>query len=72
MLYIRKIDDYLKVLTEEKVKHFSEYFKTARAQLYFKLNKERNLRKVAESFNIFLKTHDQIEKCVEIMQIKFF
>ena len=35
MLYISKIDDYLKILTDEKVKDFvivnlSEYFKSAK------------------------------------------
>ena len=77
MLYIQKIDDYLEILTEEEVNHFrsvnfSEYFKSTRPKLYFKLNEERNIRKVAESFDIFLKAHDQIEKSVKIMQIKFF
>ena len=42
MLYIPKIDDYLKIFTDEKVKHFvvinfSEYFKSTRKKLY--LNK---------------------------------
>ena len=44
MLYIPKIDDYLKILTDEDVKDFiaidfSEYFKSIR--------KEQNYRKVA-------------------------
>ena len=35
MLYIPKIDDYLKILTDEEVKHFvviifSEYFKSTK------------------------------------------
>ena len=45
MLYILKIDDYLKILTREKVEdfvaiNFSEYFKSIR--------EEQNLRKVAK------------------------
>ena len=50
MLYIPKIDDYLKIFTDDKVKNFvtvcfSEYFKSAKEKLYSKLSKEQNLRK---------------------------
>ena len=50
MLYIPKIDDYLKILTGEEVKdfvaiNFSEYFKSIRG--------EQNLRKIAKSPYIF-------------------
>ena len=50
MLYIPKIDDYLKILTDEEVKdfvaiNFSEYFKSVR---------EKHFRKVAKSLYIFL------------------
>ena len=46
MLYIPKIDDYLKILTDEELKdfvaiNFREYFKSIR--------EEQNLRKVAKS-----------------------
>ena len=59
MLYIPKIDDYLKVLTDEKVEDFvaincSEYVKSIR--------EEQNLRKVAKSIYIFLTTPDEVEK----------
>ena len=62
MLYISKIDDYLKILTDEKVKdfvaiNFSEYFKTIR--------KEQNLKKVAESLFFFLTPPDEVEKYVQ-------
>ena len=45
MFFIPKIGDYVKILTEEKVKnfvaiHFSEYFKSIR--------EEQNLTKVAK------------------------
>ena len=45
MLYIPKIDDYLKTLTDEEVKdfvaiNFSEYFKSAREKLFSKLNEK--------------------------------
>ena len=62
MLYIPKIDDYLKILTDEEVKNFvaitfSEYFKSIR--------EEENLRKVAKSLYIFLTTPDEAEKNVQ-------
>ena len=62
MLHIPKIDDYLKLLTDNKVKDFvaitfSEYFKSTRG--------EQNLRKVAKSIYIFLTTPDKIEKCLQ-------
>ena len=51
MLYIPKIDDYLKLLTDEELKDFlaisfGEYFKSTR--------EEQNLRKVVKSLYIFL------------------
>ena len=41
MLYLRKTDDFFKILTDEKVKDFaaikfSEYFKSTREKLYSK------------------------------------
>ena len=73
MLYIPKIDDYLKILTDAEVKYlvainFSEYLKFAREKLYFSLNEEQNLRKVAKSLYTFLTTADEVEIYVEIMQ----
>ena len=58
MLYIPKIDDYLKILTDEEVEdfiaiHFSEYFKSVR--------KEQNLKKIAKSHYIFLTTPDEVQ-----------
>ena len=62
MLYIPKIDDYLKIVTDDEVKdfvaiNFSEYFKSIR--------EEQNLRKVAKSLYIFLTTPDEVEKYVQ-------
>ena len=62
MLYIPKINDYLKILTDEKVKdfvviNFSEYFKSIR--------EEQNLRKGAKWLYIFLTTPDEVEKSVQ-------
>ena len=59
MLYIPKIGDYLKILTDDNVKdfvviNFSEYFKSTTEKLYSKLTEVRDLRKVAESLYIFL------------------
>ena len=56
MLYFPKIDDYLKIFTDEEVKDFvaisfSKYFKTIR--------EEQNLRKVAKLLYIFL-TSDEM------------
>ena len=53
MLYIPKIDDYLKILVNEEVKDFvainlSEYFKSTREKLHFKLSEKQNLRKINE------------------------
>ena len=62
MLHIPKIDDYIKILTDEKVEafvaiNFSEYSKSIR--------KKQNLRRVARSLYIFLTTPDEVEKYVE-------
>ena len=61
-MFIPNIDDYLKLLTGEKVKHFvainfSEYFKS--------ITEEQNLRKVAKSLDIFLTTPDKVQKYVQ-------
>ena len=50
MLYVLKIDDYLKILTDLKdfvARNFSEYFKSKRETVYSKLRVKQNLRKVA-------------------------
>ena len=62
MLHIPKIDDYLKILTDEEVKdfvatNFCEYFKSTR--------EKQNLRKVATSLYVFLTTLDEVEKYVQ-------
>ena len=61
-MYVPKIDDYSKILTDEVVKdfvavNFSEYFKS--------IIKEQNLRKVAKSLYIFLTTLDKLKKHVQ-------
>ena len=67
MLYISRTDDYLKILSDEEVKefvaiNFSEYFRSAKEELYSKLSEEQNLRKVAKLLYIFLTTPDEVEK----------
>ena len=62
MLYIPKIDDYLKILANEEVEdfiaiNFSEHFKSKR--------EEQNLRKAVKSLYIFLTTSDEVEKYVQ-------
>ena len=61
MLHFPKINDYLKILMDEKVKDFvdisfSKYFKSIR--------EEQNLRKVAKSISIFLTTPDEVQRHV--------
>ena len=77
MLYIPKIDDYLKILTDEEVKYFvainfSEYFKSAREKLNSKLNEEQSLRKVAKSLYTFLTTPDELRNMCWDNAVKFF
>ena len=54
MLYNPKTNDYLKILTNDKVKdfvaiNFGEYFKSTKEELYSKLCEEQNIIKVSES-----------------------
>ena len=62
MLYIPKIDHYLKILNDKEVNdflaiNFSEYFKSTR--------EEQNLGKVAKSLYIILATPGEVEKYVQ-------
>ena len=62
MLYIPKIDNYLKTLTDEEVKdftatHFREYFKS--------ISEEQTLRKATKSLYIFLTTPDEVKKYMQ-------
>ena len=59
MLNIPKINNYLKVLTNEEVKNFVAISYSA----YFKpIKEEQNLQKVAKLFCIFLTTMAEVEK----------
>ena len=58
MLYIPKINDYLKTLTDEVVNdfvaiNFSEYFKSTRETLYSKLKENKILEKLLNCFVSF-------------------
>ena len=58
MLYIPKIYDYLKILTDKEEKdfvaiNFSEYFKSIREKLYSKPSEELNLKKLLNCFISF-------------------
>ena len=73
MLYIPKIDDCLKILTDEEVKdfiaiNFSKYFKSTRKKLYSKLSEEQNLRKVVKFLYVFLTTSNEVEEYVKKSQ----
>ena len=76
MLYIPKIFDYLKILTDEEVKdfaaiNFSVYYKSTRKNCILNkciLSEKQNLRKTAELLYIFLTIPNQVEKYAEIMQ----
>ena len=72
MLYIPKIGDYLKILTDDEVKdfvdiNFSGYFKSTREKLYSK----QNLRKIAELLYILLTTPDELEKYANMIKSNF-
>ena len=47
---------------------FGECFKYTKEKLYSKLDEEKNLRKVEESFLYFLATHDEVKKYVELIE----
>ena len=71
MLYVPKTVDYLKILTDHEVKdflviNFGEYFKFTKRELYSKLNKKQNIKKVTESLYIFLTIPNAVEKHSDI------
>ena len=55
MLYIPKVDEYLEILTDEDVKDF------AVINFSESIKEERNYRKVAKSFYLFLVTPDEVQ-----------
>ena len=63
MLCIPKIGNYLKILTDDKVKDFV----VMNFGKYFKSWQEKNIREIAESLYIFLTITDEVEICAEMM-----
>ena len=66
MLNFQRIDNYLKILTDDEVKdfaaiNFSEYFKSTRERLYSKLSEDQNLGKVVELLYIFITTEKYLK-----------
>ena len=58
MLYVPKTVDYLKILTDHEVKdflviNFGEYFKFTKGELYSKLYKKKNIKKLLNHFISF-------------------
>ena len=65
-MYISKIGDYWKILTDDEVKdvvaiNLSERFKSAREDSYSKQNEEQYPRKVPKLFYIFLTISNEEE-----------
>ena len=72
MLHIPKIDDYLKILTDNErkdyvIEYFGEYFKSKKEKLCSKLYEKQNIRKLAELLYIFPTTPDEVEKYIELI-----
>ena len=66
MLYIPEISDYLKFLTNDRVKNFlvinfREYFKSKIEKLCSKLSKQQNQKKIVKFLYIFLAAPDEVE-----------
>ena len=77
MLHVSKINNYLKILTDDEMEDFvvinaGEYFKSTKEKLYSKLCDKQSIRKVAESLYIFLTTSNEVEKYAKMMQSNAF
>ena len=73
ILYIPKITNYLKILTNNEVKdfvltNFGAFSKLIREELYSNLSEEKSLGKVVELFYSFLTTPDEAKKYVELIE----
>ena len=72
MLYIPKIDDYLTILNDDEVKNFEvlvtrlEYNCSCR----FETSEEQSLGKFAELLYFFQTTPNEVEKYVQMVQLK--
>ena len=73
MLYIPKIGDYIKILTDGEMNdsvaiNFNVYFKSTREKCYSKLNEKQIHRKVANRFISFA-TLGEAEKYAKMIQL---
>ena len=68
MVYISKVGDYSKILTDDEVNDFVVINLGEYLNLWEKNIEEQNLKKVIELLYIFLATPVEVEKYVEMMQ----
>ena len=68
MVYISKVGDYSKILTEDEMNDFVVINLGEYLNLWEKNIEEQNLKKVIELLYIFLATPAEVEKYVEMMQ----
>ena len=71
-MYIPKIGDNLKILTDDEVKefvviNFGKYLRSTKEKFYSKLSEDQNLRKIAQLFYVFLTTPIELGKYVQLM-----
>ena len=68
MVYISKVGDYSKILTDDEMNDFVVINLGEYLNLWEKNIEEQNLKKVIELLYIFLATPAEVEKYVEMMQ----
>ena len=68
MVYISKVGDYSKILTDDEMNDFVVINLGEYLNLWEKNIEEQNLKRVIESLYIFLATPVEAEKYVEMMQ----
>ena len=68
MVYISKVGDYSKILTDDEMNDFVVINLGEYLNLWEKNIEEQNLKKVIELLYIFLATPAEVEKYVELMQ----
>ena len=68
MVYISKVGDYSKILTDDEMNDFVVINLGEYLNLWEKNIEEQNLKKVIELLYIFLATPVEVEKYVEMMQ----
>ena len=68
MVYISKVGDYSKILTDDEMNDFVVINLGEYLNLWEKNIEEQNLKKVTELLYIFLATPVEVEKYVQMMQ----